>query len=138
MSLNWNLNGIKNYKEVCWVPIPESEQTENERVQLNPTTDTMIWMTMIVGMPCITEKNADEFFARVRYHERLEGTLKMRRVEGGEPIEVYTTKEDVTKHIGLETNACNYTRREFLQRKGKRLLDEWSRQYRESMQEATV
>lgn len=116
MSLDWDLSGIKNYKELCWGPATDEEGYK----LLNGVTDGLIWKTMSVGMGRITEKNYEEFFMRLCMIDVA--------TEGGEgPLNTWVTDEDGKKtrgkrhytlkevydHIGLSTNVSSMTRNQF-------------------------
>jgi hypothetical protein len=87
MSLNWNLEAIPNRSEVCWIG-------EGESATMNPVTHSLIFATMSIGIPEITEANAAEFFVRLQLLDRWQW-----------PNEPQTTYENVKAHIGLKTNA---------------------------------
>jgi len=99
MSLNWNLESIQDYKTVCWI------EQEDGTTRLNPVTETLIFMTMSVQMGSITEANADEFYARLKIIEALDGPFLYKN-EDGKHQDRFFTPEDVQAHIGL---ACNVT-----------------------------
>lgn len=63
-------------------------------------TDTMIFMTMHVGIPEITEKNWEHFAERMF---ALQATGSFITTGEGKPY--YITREDVKRYIGLKTNA---------------------------------
>jgi len=104
MSLNWDLGKIKDHKEYCWI-----EDTEEGGVRLRGITETLIWMTMMVGINEISEKTATEFFARASLEEALWGAMRSKGDES-----VYVSIEDVRRHIGLKTNASPYTKTQWL------------------------
>jgi hypothetical protein len=82
--------------------------TDGER-RLNPVTQTIVFATMNVGMPRITEKNADVFFARVRLWEKLMGA----GTHDAHLNEILVSASDVREHIGLFTNASSMTNTQF-------------------------
>lgn len=106
MSLNWNLEKVKDFKEI-------SEGGEWR------ITDTLIWATMGVGINRITEENYVEFYARLHLQELLWGTYMM---ENGKSK--YITLEDVKRRIGLSTNVSNLTRSQFNKLKLSHYYDE--------------
>lgn len=87
MSLNWNLEAIENRSEVCWIG-------EGDSAVMNPVTHSLIFSTISVGIPEITEENAAEFYARLQL-------LDMWRWSNDPQM----TYENVKAHIGLKTNA---------------------------------
>jgi hypothetical protein len=110
MSLNWNI-------EEC------SEEIRNDEGEW-PITNALIWATMGVGLGEITEKNAAEFYARVKLSEKLVGQMLNR---GPEPY--WITAEDVRKRVGLRTNVSNEGRAKWVNRFVKHDLDACVRQY---------
>jgi len=108
MALHWDLSGIKDYKSVCWCDVPEKEKADGDEVQLTSVTNVLIWLTMIVGLNRITEKNAAMFYARIRVWEMLYGAMQ----NSGDLI----SPTNVRDHIGLKTNACDYSDAAFRKR----------------------
>lgn len=102
MSLDWDLTKIKNYKELCW------EKNEDDTSTLNPVTESLIWLTMGIGIGKITEDNASEVYCRVAMYEKLFGTM-LSYWKDGEKVSVAITPEDIHSHIGLSTNVGKET-----------------------------
>lgn len=96
MSLNWNMKAVKDFDSI------KDDNAINE---------VMIFATMIVGIPRITEKNAKEFYQRVNLMELINGAHLSR---DGQPR--YITQEDVDARIGLTTNASEFSRAELWRR----------------------
>lgn len=94
MALNWNIAKVKD-----WEKLEGAERS---------ITDAIVWATMAVGIPEITEKNVDEFYARVHLFELLVGSYRQKEGKA-----VYITKDDVKRRVGLYTNASRYTRNQF-------------------------
>lgn len=101
MSLNWNIEKVKNWKEL----------SEGDAWQI---TQVLISVTMAVGIDEITEKNYKEFYARTNLLERLHGTWM---IKDSQPL--YFTLEDIERRIGLSTNVSPISRTQF----NKRQLD---------------
>ena len=93
MSLDWYVADVDNYKERCWVEYDGDKY-------LSPVTDTLIWAAMRIGMNGITEKNWNEFYARMLLDPRS------RREDGY----LFIKPEDVKAHIGLSTNVSPVSR----------------------------
>lgn len=108
MSLNWQVDDIKDYKNVVWIG-------EDDDAEMNPVTNALIWGTISVGLGSITDKNVDEFAARFRVLERIHGAFLYKTVEGKRQ-NWYVTDEEFTAHIGLTTNVRNETRAQWAQR----------------------
>ena len=97
MSLDWYVADVDNYKERCWVEYDGDKY-------LSPVTDTLIWAAMRIGMNGITEKNWNEFYARMLLDPRC----------------IFIKPEDVKAHIGLSTNVSSVSRTKWF----KALMDE--------------
>jgi len=95
MALHWN---VKNCDQsACW------DKDEN----LTPTCESMIWATMILGIPEITEATIKEFMYRMEFDRRLMNTFP---TSDDKPVSM----ELVRPFIGLKTNANKYTRAKWL------------------------
>ena len=100
MSLDWYVEEIENFEELVWLP-----NDDGETFHLNPVTNTLIWMTISVGMNEITKKNWPVFYGRVAALEGYGGAWSYKDGEGM----VLITAKDVEAHIGLGTNASEMT-----------------------------
>jgi len=78
-------------------------------------TEALIFATMSIGMDDITADNANEFYARIKI---LEGAIDsfVSVIEEGNFRDYFFTVEDITRRIGLSTNAGRETRAKFLGR----------------------
>ncbi len=104
MALNWYVDKIKNYKEYCW----------QDDGYLEPITEKLIWKTMQIGMPEITEKNWKQFYLRVNFIEKHTGASMRTYNERTKTWEdYYMTPKTIYKHIGLQTNADRITDTKF-------------------------
>ena len=137
MSLDWNLEKIKNHEELCFY----TDEAGNEC--MNPITDTLLWCTMFVGMGEITKKNAPQFYARVRFMEVMQESPFNYEGSGDERQPRPITLEDVENHIGLSTNVYDRdTNYRWVAKQGKQFLEktirraEWEREKREEQQPA--
>lgn len=112
MSLNWNISKVKDHKKLCWVTAehdaPEDGTKKGDRV-MAPTTNALIWSSMIVELGSITEKNADEW--RWRLNRLVEiGCAPYNR--GDKPW--VPTLDEIKAHVGLSTNVYpDKTRKQF-------------------------
>ena len=112
MSLNWQVDGIKDYENVCWI----GDREMGDR-RMNPVTEALIFGTMSVGLGSITDKNVDEFAARFRVIEKIHGAMLYKpNPEGEGHIDWYLSDEDFIAHIGLACNVSNETRSKWAQR----------------------
>lgn len=104
MPLDWNISRIKDSSKVCFVD-------DGKDTKLSTLTRTLIFATMHVGIPRITEENAVEFFNRCHIHEQVVGNWQYRLSEDQDPktVAIYIKLDDVKSHIGLSTNASRLT-----------------------------
>jgi hypothetical protein len=122
MALRWNLEGIVDADSVCWITAPEDIPMHGVKAGeqvMNPVTNVLIWATIGVDLGSITEKNAAEFFARLRFTERLDGPFLIRaEVDGVRPEgeAAFVTEEEVAAHIGLSCNVVDKSRTQWLKR----------------------
>ena len=115
MPLTWDITNIKLPKEQTWIKNEEGKDI------LNGLTEIIIFATMFVGMPKITEKNYKGFHKRIKEFEvatGMKGLLVEQRngkegTEGKERKERMPTLEEVRLHIGLKTNAGEQTIRKW-------------------------
>jgi hypothetical protein len=104
MALHWNVENVKDADTVCFY----------EEGSVQAKTQSIIFGTMYVGIPRITEKTADEFFSRISEYERVTSPLTYGfNPESGKVEDLPITREDVEAHIGLSTNASRLTKKQF-------------------------
>ncbi len=127
MSLSFQLDAIKNHKEVCY----------DDTGSLRPVTELLIFTTMHVGIGKITESNADEFYARMI----VAHTLFDIGIVTEDETELLKPK-DVQDHIGLMTNVGIETRPQWVKRlftdKRTGLLSEYAHNYKRDRKMTTV
>jgi hypothetical protein len=122
MSLDWNLKKINNNTEVCW------EKNEDGTDKLNPVTESLIWLTMGIGMGSITEDNQSDFYCRVAMYEKLFGTM-LSYWKDSKKVSVPITPEDIHNHIGLTTNVSKDTDASFRKRIVENFIREQKRKF---------
>ena len=126
MALNWNISKVANKDTVCFTE-HENGCYEIEK-RLSSLTERLIWATMRIGVGRITAKNIDEWLFRLdvvaRVYEDRDGYGSI-------------TRDDLTKHIGLSTNASETTRAGFLRMMTDALVRQASDAVRYSTTEAT-
>lgn len=105
MSLNWSIEDVEDYENLCWIENPDNKT-------LNPITESIIFATMSVGINHITEDNAHEFFVRSGATSAVYGE-PLRGWEDGNLIRRNYTFEEIKQHIGLSTNASVLSLKEF-------------------------
>lgn len=129
MSLNWNIGRVRDYATVCYdrrtFSTPEEakafvraeasfmgphwgldadDATGASVKRLSVTTNMLIWASMLVGLPTITEKNAEKWHKRLATVEARNGAYRTRDGE-----DLFFTLEEVKAHVGLSTNVSTET-----------------------------
>lgn len=95
MSLSYDVTKIENYEEVCWnIEVVDGE----EYCYLKPLSQSLVFLTMSVGIGNLTEKNAGEFYARMK----IIGLITK--------FDYIITPADIKNHIGLSTNVLYESR----------------------------
>lgn len=132
MSLNYELNKIKNWQEVTQKKVdPSVTQEEINRAimhgasyyyeeddegnktytsYMNPITNALIWGTLGIGMGRITEANYHEFWLRLLIDDSVNGFRITEVDDDGTRKSRSLTLEEVRDHIGLRTNVTKETK----------------------------
>ena len=100
MALTWDLTKCKEDDTIpLWI---KSEDEDGYR--MNAVTEVIIFLTLLVGINKITEKNVKEFYQRVKEFELATGNqgLIHNKQEGKDRMPTFT---EVERHIDLHTNA---------------------------------
>ena len=106
MSLDYNLSDIKNYNSL-YRKLKKGEEGYSETEvykKLKPQFERIIWVTMIIGIREITDKNWERFYNRINIWEKVFGSGYYKR-NRKKLVPILVTKEDVQRMIGLRTNA---------------------------------
>ena len=114
MALTWDITKLKvpdEYK--VWVDNPDPDRKKDEEFVMNGLTEVMIFMTMIVGINEITQKNYKDFHHRIQQFEIVSGESAMLVNKENPDDSRNPTLEEVKWHIGLKTNATVYTKRKW-------------------------
>ena len=119
MSLNWNVKKVKGHEDLCWRPRPSTGNQPNPRCpggelvyEQHYVTKTLVFLTIDIGIPTITEDNAAEFHRRALLNAELFG-LPIYETINGKRITRTVTLEEVEAHVGLYTNSRSLTTRSF-------------------------
>ena len=110
MSLNWNLEGIRDHEELL--------VGEGDERRLDALTESFIWQSMVTGLGkdwTLDAEFAPEFYGRLKIIERMSGPLVRRtNAETGKVEDYWITPEDVERRIGLHTNVSPVSRAAFV------------------------
>jgi hypothetical protein len=113
MALNYDLREIKGYKRRVYSRV-KSESGETQ-YKMKSIPQTIVFLTMTVGMREITEKNWERFYNRAHLLETVHGSFYF-VTKRGKLVPKYISKEDIKSMIGLKTNASELTSRQFMKR----------------------
>jgi len=144
MPLNWSVKSVKNADDICYRTATKTSLangTTRGEEYVHPITDSLIWLTMSVGLNQITEENIDEWEKRLALAYHIEWVSKMvvfaGYEDGGnikwEPRLI--TRADLVNHIGLETNASYESPSRWRKRVIERMEEEGLRDLRRAEKE---
>jgi|TARA_R100000742_G_C4159754_1_gene1804 hypothetical protein len=108
MPLNYDYRKVK---VKTWEPDGTFDKDGEPLGEITQILNSLIWITMTVGMSSITEKNWKDFYTRMKLIKADRNLL--RKDEDGN-YTVPISAEEVRDHIGLMTNASTMTKAEFL------------------------
>ncbi len=98
MALTWDLREIKDNDNLCFINKAEGD----DKGEMSPITNTLIWSTMFVGFNKITNKNYKQFHQRLIELELASGGGLLVAEDGHSR---QPTIHEVKSHVGLSTNA---------------------------------
>lgn len=114
MPLNWSVKTVKDADDVCYFTATKTRTFDGVvrgEEYTHPITDSLVWATMSLGLNEITVANIDEWEKRLALAYNV-GWISKSVVFAGfaddgdikwEPRML--TRDDLERHIGLETNA---------------------------------
>lgn len=100
MSLDWNMTAVKDFENL--------HKSDDDRV----VTDMLVWGSLSLDLGEITEKNIDEWLFRMKAFERVAG--QGQGIKDGRSFN--PGREDMERRIGMRTNVCTKTRKQFLKK----------------------
>jgi hypothetical protein len=132
MALSYDVTKVKNaWFKVDQKTLDEEAKDKGNRIPIfGPTRykedgvtyemeqplQTVIFLTMTLGMNKVTEKNKEKFFNRIKFMESRTGAT-MRLNDEPHPF----TMDMVKECIGLETNASTMTKAQFIKNQTRNL-----------------
>jgi len=115
MPLNWDLTECKEEDVIpLWV-----KKKDVEGRTMSAVTEVMIFLTLLVGINKITEKNVKEFYQRVKEFELATGNQGLIHEKRNDSLDVVNVRDrmptfaEVERHIGLRTNANMMTKKKW-------------------------
>jgi len=121
---------LSSLGDAQWGPLPDKDNEQelglflsriNTWIEHN-VTQSIVWMTMTVGLNVIKESNINEWMRRIEMFKDFGygGYVKFYDLQFNEDelkfenqIHREVTREDLERRIGLSTNATSYNKREF-------------------------
>jgi len=86
-----------------------TDESKTSVCRMHPTTQSLIFASISVGLGEITRRNAEEFYRRLNMLETSDGAY--RQVRKGTEIEpLLFTPEEVRDHVGLRVNVTDMTK----------------------------
>ena len=118
MSLNWSTEKVKYFADnpdELWV-MYGVEGTASAYEDVNAETKALIFGSMSIGLNCITEANAAEWYARWKIYEKYSDFCLYTKFIDGVIRKTFLTVDVLVKHTYLSTNANNETTTEWTKR----------------------
>ena len=112
MPLNYDYSKVKESTKV-WEPDGTIDDEGNPQGHMPDVLNTLIWVTMSVGMSEFTEDNWKDFYTRMKIMGKDRSLLRKDK-NGGYTVPI--SAQEVKDHIGLMTNASTLTKLQFLKR----------------------
>lgn len=108
MSLDLNVENVKDWKTKCKLPNDD----------FTPLVTAITFLTMVIGLREITEKNYKDFYARIFMWERLAKPF-LQKIGPNHVEDQPITLADVQSLIGLKTNASTTSWTQYLSKMRK-------------------
>jgi hypothetical protein len=130
VSLNLSVTRVQNWREVCYERFTGThdemdervrqctmfgsgwswtDDTETEIMRWHPTTWTLAFVAMGIGMGEITEDNGGEWLRRLNVMEATYGAFR----RDGDGNDVPFTADEIRAHVGLRVNVAPESARSF-------------------------
>lgn len=104
----WRATNVARWEELL-------VQTPNGDFDLSPATVAILNYMPIIGITELSEENAIDALCRITLVECLFGPVTATRDDSGRPHLYFVTKDDVFRHVGLETEGEAQSHAEFFQ-----------------------
>jgi len=108
MPLNYDYRKVKT---TTWEPDGTFDKDGEPMGKMPDVLNSLIWITMSIGMSSITEKNWKDFYTRMKL---IGVDRNLLRIDEDGNYTIPISAEEVRDHIGLMTNATTMTKAEFL------------------------
>ena len=95
---------------------------QSDRDASRQRAEALGWLLMYVHQNKITEDNIEEIIFRMQFADTIHGSPFMKK--DGEEISLSEVREQLRRHIGLETNGTVSTRHKFIVNVAKNLAND--------------
>lgn len=116
----WQMHDVRDWEQLYVAG-------ENGTETLNLVTATLINYTLVIGVSEITDDNIDEVSCRIALLEAVHGPSLRSGTKN-----IFMTRDDVARHVGLRTEATNTTPDKFWTQMRARNREERSMGHREA------
>jgi len=110
MPLNYDYSRVKESTKT-WEPDGTFNKDGEPMGKMPEVLNSLIWITMSIGMNSITEKNWKDFYTRMKL---LGADRNLLRIDEDGNYTIPISAKEVRDHIGLHTNASSLTKSAFL------------------------
>ena len=114
MALDWDLKKVNPPEDYqIWIKNTTPNHPESEAEVMNAITEILIFCTMFIGMIKIPKPNHIDFHHRITQWEMVMGGKAGLLILPETGDSRMPSLEEVKWHIGLETNADTFTKRQW-------------------------
>ena len=122
MSLEWNLEHIKNNEEICWESTSDPKEADLDEdwkqieddlfIRMNPKTHALILASHQIHLNNLSTNNMHEWKYRLdSLFDIEEFFLSIETNDGEVPLRIRFS--DLKNHVGLKTNTKTWTKERF-------------------------
>ena len=121
MSYNMHFSKLKHFdRENNDFGLPTWDQSDRDASRQR--AESIGWLLMYVHQNEITEDNIEEIIFRMQFADTIHGSPFMKK--DGKEISLEEIREQLRRHIGLETNGTVSTRHKFIVNVAKNLAND--------------
>jgi len=115
MALTYNLGNIAQFKDNFDLAYQEYNDGNGKYTDVKPDLKSLIFASMTIGLSEITYKNVSEWYARLIASEEIYQYSLWQKWTGDEVVKITIEPKMLTQYLGLQTNANNRSRSEWVQ-----------------------
>ena len=115
MALTYNLGNIAQFKDNFDLAYQEYNDGFSKYTDVKSDLKSLIFASMTIGLSEITYKNVSEWYARLIASEEIYQYSLWQKWTGNEVVKITIEPKMLTQYLGLQTNANNRSRSEWVQ-----------------------